>query len=159
MVTRTGWPFLDASSAVCTPGGRVLTAAAVPLTMGVTEEVEVASCLKSRVSWVEEFWTMPSLVSTMPPYSLALAGTGPLSATLVFLLPLTTTKPMIPTMMRTTASTPSWSQRRLAWLGLFLACWAAIWRAFSRASVDMPAPLVGNMGGGSSTSSSLLRLE
>ena len=39
---------------------------------------------------------MPSLVSTIPPYSLALEGTGPLSATLVFLLPLTTTKPMIP---------------------------------------------------------------
>ena len=35
---------------------------------------------------------MPSLVSTMPPYSLALEGTGPLSATLVFLLPLTTTE-------------------------------------------------------------------
>ena len=59
-----------------------------------------------------------------------------------------------------TASTPNWSQRRLCLAGALLGlAGPQSGGLFSRASVDMPAPLVGIMGGGSSTSSSLLRLE
>ena len=75
MVRRTGLPFFFASSAVGSPTGRVADCPSE----AEAETVEVFRSLTSREASSEEFLTMPSLVSTIPPYWLALLGTAPAS--------------------------------------------------------------------------------
>ena len=100
--------------------GRVLTAAAVPLTMGVTEEVEVASCLKSRGLLGGGVLDDAVLGQHNATVFVGAGGHRAAFCYLGVLVAVDYDEADDTTMMRTTASTPNWSQRRLCLAGALL---------------------------------------